>query len=96
MYRLLTGSGVLRLSDNACIPEDVQNRDWRKYQAWVAEGNTPEAAPEVPAETYVDLRRKAYPQIVDQLDMIYWDGVNGTTTWPDEIARIKALYPKNG
>jgi len=94
MYQLLTEGGVLRLSDNASIPENIENRDWRKYLAWVEDGNTPEAAAVAPEPTYEDLRRKAYPEIGDQLDMIYWDGVNNTTLWADEIARIKALYPK--
>jgi hypothetical protein len=26
------------------VPEDVNNRDWRAYQEWLAKGNTPEAA----------------------------------------------------
>jgi len=37
-----------------------------------------------------DLRRKqAYPSIEEQLDMQYWDSVNGTTTWKDAIAKVK-------
>jgi len=26
--------------------------------------------------------------------MQYWDLVNGTTTWKDHIAAVKAKYPK--
>ena len=43
---------------------------------------------------YRDERAKAYPSIPDQLDMQYWDSVNGTTTWMDAIAAVKAEYPK--
>lgn len=44
--------------------------------------------------TYTDLRRKAYPTIVEQLDMMYWDRVNGTGIWQATITDIKNRYPK--
>jgi len=37
---------------------------------------------------------RQYPSIGDQLDMQYWDAVNGTTTWKDAIAQVKADNPK--
>ena len=40
----------------------------------------------------VELRQ--YKPIGEQLDMQYWDKVNGTTTWEDHIAEVKAEYPK--
>ena len=39
-------------------------------------------------------RASQYPSIQDQLDMQYWDSVNGTTTWKDSIAKVKADNPK--
>ena len=30
----------------------------------------------------------------DQMDMQYKDAVNGTTTWKDHVAAVKAKYPK--
>jgi len=39
-------------------------------------------------------RDRQYPSIGDQLDMQYWDAVNGTTTWKDAIAQVKADNPK--
>ena len=35
-----------------------------------------------------------YASIGDQLDMQYKDAVNGTTTWKDQVAAVKAKYPK--
>jgi hypothetical protein len=39
-------------------------------------------------------REVAYPAMADQLDMQYWDQVNGTTTWKDAIAKVKTDNPK--
>ncbi len=47
-----------------------------------------------PPPTYKDLRKQAYPNIADQLDMLYWDKINGTNNWQDLISSIKILYPK--
>jgi len=38
---ILSQSGVIRGSDNASIPDDDRNRDWREYLEWVDAGNTP-------------------------------------------------------
>jgi len=35
-----------------------------------------------------------YFSVQEQLDMQYWDSVNGTTTWKDHVAAVKAKYPK--
>lgn len=47
-----------------------------------------------PQETYQEKRKKAYPEIAEQLDMIYWDKINGTNNWMDTITTIKNTYPK--
>ena len=43
---------------------------------------------------YSRKRAKEYPKLKEQLDMQYWDQVNGTTTWKDAIAKVKADNPK--
>ena len=43
---------------------------------------------------YKRARQEAYPSIPDQLDMLYWDKVNDTTTWKDAIAEVKTDNPK--
>jgi len=40
-------------------------------------------------------RKKEYPEIVEQLDMIYWDSINGTENWISKISQIKKKYPKS-
>jgi len=43
---------------------------------------------------YIQARSEAYGSVQDQLDMQYWDSVNGTTLWADHIAQVKADNPK--
>jgi ribosome-interacting GTPase 1 len=48
----------------------------------------------VAANQYKDQRAVAYPSIQEQLDLLYWDKVNGTDNWEQAIAAVKAEYPK--
>ena len=52
MYKLTNGTTIIRLADNAFIPNDPANTDYAAYLKWLEEGNEPEAAdPEpVPVE----------------------------------------------
>ena len=43
---------------------------------------------------YKSDRAAAFASVGDQLDMQYWDAVNGTTTWKDHVAKVKADHPK--
>ena len=47
------------------------------------------------AKQYQRDRAKAYPSIQEQLDMQYWDKINGTDNWEQAINAVKAQYPKN-
>tara|TARA_R100001530_G_scaffold67462_1_gene48092 strand:- start:3585 stop:3887 length:303 start_codon:yes stop_codon:yes gene_type:complete len=53
-----------------------------------------EPDPVPPEPTYEDLRRGAYGPVGDQLDMQWHDLVDGTTTWKDHVAAVKAAHPK--
>ena len=46
------------------------------------------------AVKYKSDRAKAFASTGDQLDMQYWDAVNGTTTWKDHVAKVKSDNPK--
>jgi hypothetical protein len=39
-------------------------------------------------------RDRKYPSIADQLDMLYWDKVNGTENWLNSIESVKNKFPK--
>jgi biopolymer transport protein ExbD len=58
------------------------------------EAKMTELQAEYDANQYQRDRATAYPSIQEQLDMQYWDKVNGTTNWEDAIAKVKSDIPK--
>lgn len=55
-YQLTAESSVIRrLADNACIPTDLGNRDYREYLEFLSAGGVPEPAPDplAPRPDYV-------------------------------------------
>ena len=49
---------------------------------------------EYAALEYSRKRVEQYASLEEQMDMQYWDSVNGTTTWKDHIAKVKSDNPK--
>jgi len=59
MYKLTEhGQSIVRLSDNASIPRNVDNPDYREFLQWEAEGNVP-----LPAFTDEELLERAKVQL---------------------------------
>ena len=91
MYKLTDTTSIIRLADGASIPNDPANNDYAAYLEWVEDGNTPD--PYVaPTQTYKELRSAEYnlKSTGEQFGMQYDDAKNGTTTWVDWQAEIKA------
>tara|TARA_R100000773_G_C4157835_1_gene77036 strand:+ start:277 stop:633 length:357 start_codon:yes stop_codon:yes gene_type:complete len=42
----------------------------------------------------VKARIKGYPSLEEQMDLQYWDSINGTTKWKDAITKVKTDNPK--
>ncbi len=92
---------ILAINPNAQVSvnaEDINQITWLN-------GTTPIPANEILAKQqeliaeynsnqYQRDRAKAYPSIQEQLDMQYWDKVNGTNNWQNAINAVKAQYPK--
>lgn len=78
-YQLTKGNTILRLSDNAYIPQDPANTDYRKYQEWLAEGHTPAPVPTIPITW--DTIRAQRDQLIRNSD---WTMVSDATV--DQLA----------
>lgn len=44
LYKLSSDGGVQRTDTGSFIPPDIENKHWREYQAWLAQGNFPDPA----------------------------------------------------
>jgi len=82
------------LEGSISISRSMDNTDYLQMLAEIEAGEA-EIIPYVePDPDYADLRRKAYASWGDQLDMQFHDSVDGTTTWVDHVAGVKAAHPK--
>ena len=94
-YKIVEFDGNYSISkDNMSIPRSTGNRHYRQFIEDIALGNDTVEGPDVREASYVELRAVAYPSMAEQMDMQYWDNINGTTTWADAIQAIKDEYPK--
>jgi len=102
MKYLMKNNSVVSILDDRDRTEKEKNKDCTEITidrdiTWPDGGLGTFADPRTDEEKkfeYKDLRRTDYPSVQDQLDMIYWDFVNGTTTFEDCISVIKKKYPK--
>jgi hypothetical protein len=92
---------ILKINPNA---EVSVNADDINQITWL-NGTTPIPANEILAKQqeliteynsnqYQRNRAKNYPSIQEQLDMQYWDKINGTNKWQQAINAVKQKYPK--
>ena len=93
---------ILKINPNAEVTiqgNDLDQITWHDGTTLISkadiEAKIIELEAEYDANQYQRNRAIVYPSIQDQLDMQYWDNVNGTTTWEDAIAKVKADNPKD-
>ena len=93
---------IMKINPNAEVTvdgDDINSITWDNGTTPIPkadiEAKMVEVQAEYDAKQYQRDRATAYPTIQEQLDMQYWDNVNGTTTWEDAIAKVKADNPKD-
>ena len=79
-------------AQNTIVTHHADGTSSTEVVDWTAEELAAHA--EVEANAWKGARQSAYPSWQDQLDMQYWDAVDGTTTWEDAIAKVKEDNPK--
>ena len=93
---------ILKINPNAEVSvngEDINSIEWHNGTTPISVSDIQAKMVEVQAEydanQYQRDRATAYPSIQEQLDMQYWDKINGTTNWEDAIAKVKSDNPKS-
>ena len=92
---------ILKLNPTAQVSvseDDINKITWENGTTPIAKelilAKVAELQAEYEANQYQRDRAVAYPSIQEQLDMQYWDKINGTNNWQDAINAVKAQYPK--
>ena len=90
---------ILKINPNAQViidEDDINQITWLNGTTPIPKADIEAKMVEVQAEYDANQyqRDRVYPSIGDQLDMQYWDNVNGTTNWEDAIAKVKLDNPK--
>ena len=93
---------IIALSPDAkfqVLSNDINQIDWQsddidQPNKEAIQAKLSELQADYDSKQYQRDRAVAYPSIQDQLDMQYHDQVDGTTTWKDAIAKVKADNPK--
>jgi hypothetical protein len=77
--------------------DDINTIEWHNGTTPISKADIEAKMVEVQADYDAKQyqRDRIYPSIGEQLDMQYWDKVNGTTTWKDAVAKVKSDNPKN-
>tara|TARA_R100001082_G_scaffold60581_1_gene33690 strand:- start:41 stop:337 length:297 start_codon:yes stop_codon:yes gene_type:complete len=96
---ILDFHAIIRAYPNATIVDEetgVFDKDNNKINLDQSKIDEARAAIDKEADDtkYQRDRATAYPSLADQLDMQYWDQVNGTTKWKEAVAKVKSDNPK--
>ena len=86
----LVGGGLTQIADGSIVYHDGQTPPTEE----AIQTKLAELQADYDAKQYQRDRATSYPSIQEQLDMQYWDAVNGTKKWQEAVAKVKADNPK--
>ncbi len=76
-------NGLLWIDDDVTLSEDNFKTQYEIEQSVTVDTQ------------WIEDRRNAHKPIAEQLDMQYWDKINGTTLWEGYITQLKSDIPKS-
>jgi hypothetical protein len=94
MYSYAGSTNCFYTADRPDDAVEITDERYQELLAGMAEGKTIFSSagyPEFYVPTYSELRARAYPPIVDQLDTIFHGGLDA---WKAEIQAVKTQFPK--
>jgi hypothetical protein len=94
MYFYAGSTNCFYTADRPDDAVEITDERYQELLAGMAEGKvilSKAGHPEFYVPTYSELRARAYPSIVDQLDTIFHGGLDA---WKAEIQAVKTQFPK--
>jgi len=89
---------ILEINPNAEVSinnDNIDNIIWNNGTPKISKSDIQAKMDEIEIrDAHIRPRRKSYPSIKDQLDMMWHDKQNDTTTWEDAISKVKLDNPK--
>ena len=96
------GTTILAINPNAqfrIVDNNLDTIEWLNETTPISKADIEAKMAELQTaydnNAYQRVRATAYPTWQEQMDMQYKDLLNGTTTWKDAVAKVKADNPKD-
>ena len=89
---------ILEINPNAEVSingDNIDNIIWHDGTTPISKSDIQNKINEIETrDAHIEPRKNSYPSIQEQLDMMWHDKQNDTTTWEDAIAKVKSDNPK--
>ena len=89
---------ILEINPNAEVSingDNIDNIIWHDGTTPISKSDIQTKINEIETrDAHIEPRKNSYPSIQQQLDMMWHDKQNDTTTWEDAISKVKSDNPK--